>query len=285
MSRLADINVEQHDNEAEKEPYRNIIKDIVIEFKWPIIIAGILIGILVSLRLSDANTGVTVPPTVYTALHWGILGVVVSAYPMKTLIESFLDPDVNPILVINYEEMDVRPRLYNLGDKAFADLTVVGGKLVGDGMLKVAVDYQPEDNVAEGVPIEDLSEMQILRFKTKLREARSTLFDEASKGMAARESVRMGMFVASERHLRKALQKLAGEGIFNGDDINNAIDEVIEEAQVDTLFDEIDDMDTEEKPESLKSAEGEQPDSVLRDAREIEAQADTGGDDNEVKDQ
>ncbi len=258
----------QNNNDAgdSAESYRETAKDLLIAFKWPLIIVGIIIGASFGMRTVDK---INPPAWVYTDLHWLAISIILGGILMKPILEALITKDVNPLLTINYENINVMPRLYNLGDESWAEMDIEGGKLVGDGILKVAVDYDPEENVAQGVPIEDMSEMQILRFKHKLKEARNMLWKQAVEGMAAQEAARLGVFMATKTSLRQALQTVVDEGALHGDDINDIVDTVMQEAAIDDIFSEMEDMAADDV-----DLEGENADeSVLRDARSIEAQA------------
>jgi hypothetical protein len=252
---------------VQDESLRTTAKDLLVAYRLPITAIVLFGGIYGFLTLQP---WAVVPSWVFVAMHWMALGAIPAVVVGRLILSQFDFTQHNWLLVLHLDD-GRDPEMWDFGNAAWRDLRVTKGSMYGTEGLRTAVEYDVESHSAEGVFIEDLDDLQLLRYRAALRDARGKLTSEALDSIGAEAAAKTGMVSASKRNMRSVLRMVLGKMGFEGEEMNDALDEAMQQASRLTIDEELtldDDIASSESSDR----------STLREAREVEASPSPAGD-------
>lgn len=220
-------------------------------------IKGFLARNLVILALAGASLGglavaeANIPQQYKTFYVTSIIGALIMYAPAKRLVNWLYDPNVIYMVELKAEGDEIA--LWKFFPQQFQNLKVLENSLdqftSAEGEIYVCREYDPDNNVAWGTWRGSLSGLELMKAKDKIKEIRGSLEKEAKKGM--RVNIQRGSIV------RKALNKILGEfaqeyesaTIYGGELIEEAMNEVIEEKNLETHEKKESEKEPQETPE------------------------------------
>lgn len=245
------------ENGEQKRAWREIAVDLLTAYSIPITLGFALVVIWV------LNTHIGIPDIWLTLAHWSFIGGILGYIPAAKVVNWLQDIDINPILELNLapddEEIGAeRFRFWNLGDEIYQNITwdrqpyTIGG-------LDVVRSYDPETNTAKGVWLSALSEVELLRYKGKLREARTKLVELAAEGIVADIKTTGNAMEAVKTEIQTFIRVLVKKSTLSQDELAEIIiDAVDDETEIakqltDETGDESDDESPLERAQKAKS--------------------------------
>jgi len=244
---MSDINDIKQDDDRR---LREIVVELIIEFKL-IIFAGF--G-LIALHITNYYNLITIPDIVWISANWFLVTVLAIGIPYLLVISYAFSEDTNVLFEIDISAKDVdephepRFRLWNLGDNKMKELRWKREPYMVSG-VPFCINYDPDENVARGPWISELSEIELLRFRSSLKDARQVLVPLAAEGIAAKEGRKTDAIKSQKENMRAIMKQLLQSTTLGADDILEVIDDV-----QDGMADQVAERDEEEQ-ELLEKAQ------------------------------
>lgn len=255
-------NVESDDSD------RGWITQRLYEFRNQI--AVVVFGTLIYAGLTGGFGILSSIPQIYIdSLRYVIVAFIPVYLFGDSILDKIQDEDYHLLLELNLVTVDEPPRMFKLGKKVYRDMTVEG-RLYRTPVIDVCVSYDMDKNHAEGVWLSELSDVELLRFKSKLKEARNKMTNEMLEGVAKQETARSAAISAQIRLIEAIMEALADKTSINGADLNKEINDTVDDAMLHDIADEVaDDADTVEASDDLLEADTDDVEQQLEQAKEM----------------
>jgi len=212
------------------------------------------------LALSDYLNGLpNVGKEVKVGLVAALGGLLLAWGPATKIVNWIYDPPEVHLLELDARETDIA--LYKLSPQQFADMTVVHDELYrmhGEVEVWCCRAYVPDRNTAIGTWMGSASDMELVRERERIEEIRGTLEDEAKKGVRLRMQLSSIVRDAVGRITNDFIKTYEGETIYAGDRIGDAVDDALDEYELDSPGNDPETPDAQE--ETGKEATGEKVD-------------------------
>ncbi|WGI17868.1 hypothetical protein [Methanonatronarchaeum sp. AMET-Sl] len=161
-----------------------------------------------------------------------LVGLVVGYLPIREAVDYLYSSERVPLLVLEAEASGIA--VYELSREKFQSIEVEGeltNYRCGTGDLYLARKYNPESNRAVGVWMGYLDDLELMRSKEAITELRTTLTEEAQKGLTQRVRIRSIIQKSLNKILGQIIQDIEQETIFKGEQIEKTINEVFQETK------------------------------------------------------
>ncbi|WGI17962.1 hypothetical protein [Methanonatronarchaeum sp. AMET-Sl] len=161
-----------------------------------------------------------------------LAGLVVGYLPIREAVDYLYSSERVPLLVLEAEASGIA--VYELSREKFQSIEVMGeltSYRCGTGDLYLARKYDPESNRAVGVWMGYIDDLELMRSKEAITELRTTLTEEAQKGLTQRVRIRSIIQKSLNKILGQIIQDIEQETIFKGEQIEKTINEVFQETK------------------------------------------------------
>ncbi len=262
---------------------REMLVDLLTAYALPLSIGGFLLAcILVGLAATGNLPSITVPPWVWAALFWVLVGALASAFPAFLLYRYFHDPDGVEILDLDpvtqdhrhlrvghekWDEMRVfSPWGSEVGTESLQEATVNGltGFEVMD--LRVHKDGTPTC-VATWMGEADAATLRT--YKSAVTVARRRLAKQAEKATVMEANQQTIVREAAEKVVVELIRTSERSGMPNGDEIEGVVEGVMRDYG---LEDPLTDDDLDHDADGVSLSTDDPDDGDPRDARDGERQ-------------
>lgn len=160
-----------------------------------------------------------------------VAGALVMYIPGKRLVNWLYDPNVIYLLELKAEGDELA--LWEFFPQQFKDLTVKTHSLdqftSAMGEIYVCRSYDPESNTAIGTWRGSMSDIEFMRYKEHIKEARGNLRRMAKEGQKIRGQLLSILVNAFNKIHGEFIEKYERDSIYKGEKISEAIDESLSE--------------------------------------------------------
>ncbi|PTD94505.1 hypothetical protein C9439_02220 [archaeon SCG-AAA382B04] len=160
-----------------------------------------------------------------------VIGAMVMYIPGKRLVRWLYDPKLIYVLELKAEGEELA--LWEFFPNQFKDLTIKTHSLdqftSAMGEIYVCRKYDPEKNEAHGTWRGSMSDIELMRYKEKIREIRGVLLRMAKEGQKVRSQLPSIVINAQNKIQAEFIEKFEKDSIYKGEKISEAIDESLRE--------------------------------------------------------
>lgn len=256
----------------------NKVLEFLSEYRNQIVILVVAVLAYAGLTGGIGSYLSSIPRVYIDSLRYALVAVIVVWIFGDSLLDKVQDRNFHYLLELNLVTVDEPPRLFELGTKKYRNMSVEG-RLYRTPILDVCVKYDKENNFAEGVWLAELSDIELLRFKSRLKEARDKMQGEMLEGVAKQESARGAAITAQLRLIEEIMESLAEKTSLEGSNLNEVIEDSVDDALLHDIADEVADenKETVEASEGVLDEDSDSIDEKLEQAKQV-AKVNSGGD-------
>lgn len=239
---MSDMNI-QHANANQDEQDTNEYLEFIKEHSTEI--TALALGAIVYAALTGGFGFLSeIPPIYLDAARYVVVSLLIVFIFGDMILDKIQEFNFHLLLELNLVTVDNPPRLIKLGEDAYNNMSVEG-RLYRTPIIDVCIRYDKEDNHAKGVWLAELSDLEILRFSSSLKEAREKMQKEMLDGMAKSESAKTAAIMAQKELIETVVGTLADETTLEEAEINETIQNNIDEAKLRNIADEVADDEKE----------------------------------------